>query len=90
VKSANLFLNYKRQVFRENCGHVPLERVRISMASSGSDAGLTGAAQVSCTASRRAHTRCLQMSALALGIEIAGGAGPSRPPESPRSSEAGG
>jgi len=46
MKSANLFLDQIHQVIRQNCGLVPYQRVEISLASLGQDAGLIGAAAV--------------------------------------------
>jgi len=44
MKSAHLFLD--REVIRQNCKLVPVERVEIRLASLGADAGVIGAAQV--------------------------------------------
>jgi glucokinase len=46
MKSAHLFQDRMREVIRENCRLVPADRVEISLASLGADAGLIGAAQV--------------------------------------------
>lgn len=46
MKSANLFLDRMREAIRQNCRLVPTERVEITLASLGADAGLIGAAQV--------------------------------------------
>jgi len=46
MKSAHLFLDRARDVIRQNCTLVPYDRVDISLASLGTDAGLIGAAQV--------------------------------------------
>jgi glucokinase len=46
MKSANLFLDRMREVIRQNCRLVPADRVLITLASLGADAGLIGAAQV--------------------------------------------
>jgi len=46
MKSAHLFLDRMREVIRQNCRLVPADRVQISLASLGADAGLIGAAQV--------------------------------------------
>ena len=46
MKSAHLFLDRMREVIRQNCKLVPADRVEISLASLGPDAGLIGAAQV--------------------------------------------
>jgi glucokinase len=45
MKSAHLFLDRMREVIRQNCTLVPVDRVEIKLAS-GEDAGLIGAAQV--------------------------------------------
>lgn len=46
MKSAHLFLDRMREVIRQNCKLVPVDRVEIKLASLGADAGLIGAAQV--------------------------------------------
>ena len=46
MKSAHLFLDRMREVIRQNCRLVPADRVEITLASLGADAGLIGAAQV--------------------------------------------
>ncbi|MFY9674066.1 MAG: ROK family protein [Terriglobales bacterium] len=46
MKSAPLFMDRMREVIRESCRLVPVDRVEISAASLGPDAGLIGAAQV--------------------------------------------
>lgn len=46
MKSAHLFMDRMREVMRENCRLVPVDRVEIKLASLGADAGLIGAAQV--------------------------------------------
>jgi glucokinase len=46
MKSAHLFMERARDVMRQNCTLVPVDRVEISLASLGADAGLIGAAQV--------------------------------------------
>jgi len=46
MKSAHLFLDRMREVIRQNCRLVPADRVLITLASLGADAGLIGAAQV--------------------------------------------
>jgi glucokinase len=46
MKSAHLFLDRVREVIRQNCRLVPADRVEITLASLGADAGLIGAAQV--------------------------------------------
>ncbi len=46
MKSAHLFMDRMREVARQNCTLVPVDRVEISLASLGADAGLIGAAQV--------------------------------------------
>jgi glucokinase len=46
IKSAHLFLDRVREVIRQNCRLVPADRVEITLASLGADAGLIGAAQV--------------------------------------------
>ncbi len=46
MKSAHLFWDRMREVMRQNCRLVPADRVEITLASLGADAGLIGAAQV--------------------------------------------
>ncbi|MGA8539988.1 MAG: ROK family protein [Terriglobales bacterium] len=46
MKSAHLFLDRTREVIRQNCKLVPVDRVEIRLASLGADAGVIGAAQV--------------------------------------------
>lgn len=46
MKSAHLFFDRMREVIRQNCRLVPVDRVEIVLASLGADAGLIGAAQV--------------------------------------------
>jgi glucokinase len=46
MKSAHLFMDRMREVIRQNCRLVPADRVEITLASLGADAGLIGAAQV--------------------------------------------
>jgi len=46
MKSAHLFFDRMHEVIRQNCHLVPVERVEITLASLGADAGLIGAAQV--------------------------------------------
>jgi len=46
MKSAHLLLDRARDVIRQNCRLVPADKVEISLASLGADAGLIGAAQV--------------------------------------------
>ena len=46
MKSAHLFLDRMHEVIRQNCRLVPTDRVEITLASLGTDAGLIGAAQV--------------------------------------------
>lgn len=46
MKSAHLFMDRMHEVIRQNCRLVPADRVEISLASLGADAGLIGAAQV--------------------------------------------
>ncbi len=46
MNSAHLFLDCMREVIRQNCRLVPADRVLITLASLGADAGLIGAAQV--------------------------------------------
>lgn len=46
MKSAHLFMDRVRDVIRQNCKLVPADRVEITLASLGADAGLIGAAQV--------------------------------------------
>lgn len=46
MKSAPLFLDRMREVIRQNCKLVPVDRVEITLASLGADAGVIGAAQV--------------------------------------------
>jgi glucokinase len=46
MKSAHLFLDRTREVIRQNCKLVPVDRVEITTASLGADAGVIGAAQV--------------------------------------------
>jgi len=46
MKSAHLFLDRMREVIRQNCKLVPVDRVEIKLSSLGADAGLIGAAQV--------------------------------------------
>jgi glucokinase len=46
MRSAPLFMNRVREVIHENCRLVPTDRVEISLAALGADAGLIGAAEV--------------------------------------------
>jgi glucokinase len=46
MKSAHLFLDRTREVIRQNCRLVPVDRVEITLASLGADAGVIGAAEV--------------------------------------------
>ena len=46
MKSADLFMDRMREVIGQNCRLVPVEKVEISLASLGADAGMIGAAQV--------------------------------------------
>ena len=46
MKSAHLFLDRMREVIRQNCKLVPVDRVEITLAALGADAGVIGAAQV--------------------------------------------
>ncbi len=46
MKSAHLFFDRMREVIRQNCKLVPVDRVEIKLSSLGADAGLIGAAQV--------------------------------------------
>lgn len=46
MKSAHLFMGRVHEVIRQNCRLVPADRVEITLASLGADAGLIGAAQV--------------------------------------------
>jgi len=46
MKSASLFLDHARDVIRQNCRLVPLDRVEIALASLGADVALIGAAEV--------------------------------------------
>src|SRR5579884_42148 len=45
MKSADLFLNGIRKVMRQGCRFVPLEKVKLTLASLGEDANLIGAAR---------------------------------------------
>ncbi|MGB9235953.1 MAG: ROK family protein, partial [Terriglobales bacterium] len=46
MKSAHLFLGRMQEVIRQSCKLVPVDRVEITLATLGADAGLIGAAEV--------------------------------------------